>query len=85
MECGVSASKIDDIGFITQAENLDYSFCWAADRSRTPSPMCGKGWSGPGRTLGHFYTAALVNLVMLEPHEAFNRTRHRGVRRCHYG
>ena len=31
MDFGVSASKIDDIGFITLAESLGYSFCWVAD------------------------------------------------------
>jgi alkanesulfonate monooxygenase SsuD/methylene tetrahydromethanopterin reductase-like flavin-dependent oxidoreductase (luciferase family) len=31
MDFGVSASKIDDIGFITRAESLGYSFCWVAD------------------------------------------------------
>jgi hypothetical protein len=31
MEFGVSASKIDEIGCITQAENPGYSFCWVAD------------------------------------------------------
>lgn len=31
MDFGVSASKIDEIGFITHAENLGYSFCWVAD------------------------------------------------------
>jgi alkanesulfonate monooxygenase SsuD/methylene tetrahydromethanopterin reductase-like flavin-dependent oxidoreductase (luciferase family) len=31
MEFGVSASKIDEIGFITHAENLGYRFCWVAD------------------------------------------------------
>jgi alkanesulfonate monooxygenase SsuD/methylene tetrahydromethanopterin reductase-like flavin-dependent oxidoreductase (luciferase family) len=31
MDFGISASKIDDIGFITHAENLGYRFCWVAD------------------------------------------------------
>ncbi len=31
MDFGVSASKIDEIGFITHAENLGYTFCWVAD------------------------------------------------------
>ena len=31
MDFGVSASKIDNIGFITRAESLGYSFCWVAD------------------------------------------------------
>jgi alkanesulfonate monooxygenase SsuD/methylene tetrahydromethanopterin reductase-like flavin-dependent oxidoreductase (luciferase family) len=31
MDFGISASKIDEIGFITHAENLGYAFCWASD------------------------------------------------------
>lgn len=31
MEFGISASKIDDIGFFTHAENLGYDFAWVTD------------------------------------------------------
>lgn len=31
MEFGVSASRIDDIGFFTHAENLGYDFAWITD------------------------------------------------------
>jgi 5,10-methylenetetrahydromethanopterin reductase len=31
MEVGITTSKIDEIGLITHAENLGYSFCWVAD------------------------------------------------------
>jgi alkanesulfonate monooxygenase SsuD/methylene tetrahydromethanopterin reductase-like flavin-dependent oxidoreductase (luciferase family) len=31
MDFGISCSKIDEIGFVTHAENLGYSFCWVAD------------------------------------------------------
>ena len=31
MEFGISASKIDDIGFFRHAENLGYDFAWATD------------------------------------------------------
>jgi hypothetical protein len=31
MDFGISASKIDEIGFITHAENLGYACCWVAD------------------------------------------------------
>jgi 5,10-methylenetetrahydromethanopterin reductase len=31
MEFGVSASRIDDIGFFTHAENLGYDFAWVTD------------------------------------------------------
>lgn len=31
MDFGISAGKIDDIGFITYAENLGYTFCWVSD------------------------------------------------------
>lgn len=31
MDFGISASKIDEIGLITHAENLGYAFCWVAD------------------------------------------------------
>jgi alkanesulfonate monooxygenase SsuD/methylene tetrahydromethanopterin reductase-like flavin-dependent oxidoreductase (luciferase family) len=34
-----------------------------------------QGAARAGRTLEHFYTVALVNLVMLEPHEVFNSER----------
>ena len=31
MEFGISCGKIDEIGFITHAENLGYDFCWVTD------------------------------------------------------
>ncbi|MDP6692573.1 MAG: LLM class flavin-dependent oxidoreductase [Alphaproteobacteria bacterium] len=31
MEFGVSCSKIDEIGFVTHAENLGYDYCWVTD------------------------------------------------------
>jgi alkanesulfonate monooxygenase SsuD/methylene tetrahydromethanopterin reductase-like flavin-dependent oxidoreductase (luciferase family) len=31
MDFGVSSCKIDEIGYITHAENLGYTFCWVAD------------------------------------------------------
>jgi 5,10-methylenetetrahydromethanopterin reductase len=31
MDFGITCSKIDEIGFVTHAENLGYSFCWVAD------------------------------------------------------
>lgn len=31
MEFGISCAKIDEIGFVTHAENLGYDFCWATD------------------------------------------------------
>jgi 5,10-methylenetetrahydromethanopterin reductase len=31
MDFGVSSCKIDEIGYITHAENLGYNFCWVAD------------------------------------------------------
>lgn len=31
MEFGVTAAKIDDVGFITNAENLGYDFVWVTD------------------------------------------------------
>ena len=31
MDFGVSSAKIDEIGYITHAENLGYAFCWVAD------------------------------------------------------
>jgi len=34
MKFGITANKIDEIGFITHAENLGYDFCWVTD-----SPM----------------------------------------------
>ena len=31
MEFGISCEKIDEIGFVTHAENLGYDFCWVTD------------------------------------------------------
>ncbi|MDP7547804.1 MAG: LLM class flavin-dependent oxidoreductase, partial [Alphaproteobacteria bacterium] len=31
MEFGVSCAKIDEVGFVTHAENLGYDFCWVTD------------------------------------------------------
>ena len=34
MDFGIVTAKVDEIGFITHAENLGYSHCWVTD-----SPM----------------------------------------------
>jgi len=31
MEFGISCAKIDEVGFVTHAENLGYDFCWVTD------------------------------------------------------
>ena len=31
MQFGISCSKIDEIGFVTHAENLGYDYCWVTD------------------------------------------------------
>ena len=39
MDFGIVHAKIDEIGYITHAENLGYSHCWVTD---SPNPITGR-------------------------------------------
>jgi hypothetical protein len=40
MDFGIVHAKIDEIGYITHAENLGYSHCWVTDSQMRPWTVC---------------------------------------------
>ena len=40
MDCGIVTAKVDEIGYITHAENLGYTHCWVTD-SQMIAPIAG--------------------------------------------
>lgn len=86
MEFGISCAKIDEIGFVTHAENLGYDFCWVTDsqmiRSNpwavlalaaqaTRSIRLGTGVAVPGLRLAPVAANGIATINRLAPGRTF--------------
>ncbi len=86
MEFGVTASQIDEIGFVTHAENLGYSFCWVYDSQflasnpwavlallaqQTRTMAIGTGVAVPGLRLAPVTANGIATINRLAPGRTF--------------
>ena len=86
MEFGVSCEKIDEIGFVTHAENLGYDFCWVTDSQmirsnpwavlalaaqQTRTIRLGTGVAVPGLRLAPVAANGIATINRLAPGRTF--------------
>jgi 5,10-methylenetetrahydromethanopterin reductase len=86
MEFGISCSKIDEIGFITHAENLGYQYCWITDSQmirsnpwavlalaaqQTRTIRLGTGVAVPGLRLAPVAANGIATINRLAPGRTF--------------
>lgn len=99
MEFGVVTAKIDEIGYITHAENLGYRHCWVTDspiiRSNcwavlalaaqaTRTMRIGTGVSVPGLRLAPVAANGIATINRLALEEASPAQRHQRLHASHY-
>ena len=63
MDFGIVTAKIDEIGFITHAENLGYSHCWITDSQVPSRDHLGKNRSSPDRRAMPDPSARIVQIL----------------------
>ncbi len=86
MDFGISCGKIDEIGFITHAENLGYDFCWVTDSQlirsnpwavlalaaqQTRTIRLGTGVAVPGLRLAPVAANGIATINRLAPGRTF--------------
>ena len=86
MEFGITSSKIDEIGFISHAENLGYDFCWVSDSQmirsnpwavlalaaqQTRTIRLGTGVAVPGLRLAPVTANGIATINRLAPGRTF--------------
>ncbi|MBL6952867.1 MAG: LLM class flavin-dependent oxidoreductase [Alphaproteobacteria bacterium] len=86
MEFGISCAKIDEIGFVTHAENLGYDFCWVTDSQmirsnpwavlaliaqQTRTIRIGTGVAVPGLRLAPVAANGIATINRLAPGRTF--------------
>jgi alkanesulfonate monooxygenase SsuD/methylene tetrahydromethanopterin reductase-like flavin-dependent oxidoreductase (luciferase family) len=86
VEFGVSCNKIDEIGFVTHAENLGYHYCWVTDSQmirsnpwavlalaaqQTRSIRLGTGVAVPGLRLAPVAANGIATINRLAPGRTF--------------
>ncbi|MBT5809511.1 MAG: LLM class flavin-dependent oxidoreductase [Rhodospirillaceae bacterium] len=86
MDFGILATKIDEIGFITRAENLGYNFCWVSDSplirsnpwavmalaaQQTQTIRLGTGLAIPGLRLAPVAANGIATINRLTPGRTF--------------
>jgi len=86
MDFGISCSKIDEIGYVTHAENLGYAFCWVTDSQmirsnpwavlalaaqQTRTIRLGTGVAVPGLRLAPVAANGIATINRLAPGRTF--------------
>ena len=86
MDCGIVTAKVDEIGYITHAENLGYTHCWVTDSQmirsncwavlalaaqQTRSMRLGTGVNVPGLRLAPVTANGIATINRLAPGRCF--------------